>query len=108
MTTLSGFASIFNNVWANDASRSSKWAHGGINFVWPNYTTAAGYLTASQWAAEPQVHKDTFSNVTLTGSLAPTGVAASGAAEALDGVFTDFYGHLRPLGQGWSAGAVQA
>jgi hypothetical protein len=108
MKSLSGFASIFNNVWANDAANSSKWAHGGVNFVWPNYTTAAGYLTAKQWAAEPMVHNDTFSNVSLAGNLAPKGAAANDDAEALDGVFTDFYGNLRPAGSNWSVGAVQA
>jgi PKD repeat protein len=108
MKSLSGFASIFDNVWADDASRSSKWAHGGVNFVWPNYMTAAGYLTVRQWDAEPVVHNDTFSNVSLAGNLAATGPAASSDAEALAGVFTDFYGKLRPIGSNWSAGAVQA
>jgi len=108
MTNLSGFASIFDNVWANDASRGLKWAHGGINFVWPTYTNAVGSLTPKQWAAEPQVHDDTFSNVSLSGNLAATGSAASSDAEALDGVFTDFYGKLRPQGSDWSVGAVQA
>ena len=105
-TNLNAFASIFNNVWANDASRGSKWSHGGINFIWPNFTNAIGYLTPSQWAARPQVHGDTFSNVSLSGDMAATGYAAT-AAEALAGVFTDFYGRLRPKTSGWSAGAVQ-
>ena len=108
MSNLRGFSSIFDNVWANDASRSSKWAHGGINFVWPNYMNAGGYLTARQWAAQPQVHNDEFSNISLSGNLAATGPAANSEAEPLADVFTDFYGKLRPQGSNWSVGAVQA
>ncbi len=108
MTSLSGFASIFNNVWPNDTSRSSKWAHGGVNWVWPTYTNPIGSITPGDWAAKPMVHSDTFSNVSLAGNLAATGAAATSIAEALDGVFTDFYGKLRPQGGAWSVGAVQA
>ena len=103
---LSSFRVITNNVWA--AGHPLDYAAGGMNYVWPTWSNTAGYQTAAEWNARPQVGTDVFSDVSVDGRYAPgASSVAANAGTLYGGVFTDFYGRVRPTSGPWSAGAVE-
>lgn len=104
---LSSFRVITNNVWS--VGDPLGYAEGGMNYVWSSWSNSAGYRTAAEWNALPQVGTDVFSDVSVGGNYAPSASsAAANAGRLYGGVFTDFYGKYRPATGAWSAGAVEA
>ncbi len=105
-SNLSSFDSISNNVWA-DGSNASWYAAGGVNYIYPNGTVAAGFKTPATWNSYSQVGTDIFSDVSIKGYTPASNSAAANAGMQVDGVFYDFYGNLRPSKGAITAGAVQ-
>jgi hypothetical protein len=105
-TDLSSFREIKGNVW--DIPNTVSYAQGGFFYIWPSWSDSQGYQTPQEWSAHSQVSGDLFGHISLDSHNTPlTDLAASGIS-ATKGVFTDFYGILRPADGSWSAGAVQA
>lgn len=102
-TSLSSFRVVTNNVWSIGSILA--YAQGGINYIWPSWSSSAGYQTPTEWNAISQVGTDVFSKVTLSG-YTPSSVAANEGTWT-PGVFYDYYGKLRPT-TGIAAGAVEA
>ncbi len=106
-TTMKGIAISANNVWQLP-NTANPWGLGGVMYVYPQWGFQQGYLNPAKWAAQPNVTHDTFANVPLNSSLAPSSSSiAAGAGAAVPGVFNDLYGNLRPTSGSVSAGAVQ-
>lgn len=105
-SNLGSFRTVSNNVWARGNPLS--YAQGGMNYVWSYWSDARGYLTADQWNNLSQVGTDRFGHVSLSGSYAPgSGSLADNGGRLYGGVFTDYYGKIRPLSGAWTAGAVE-
>ncbi len=104
---LSSFSDITGNVWPSPTI--DQYAQGGINYVWPSWSNAAGYKTASEWNAYGVVGTDYFSDVSFnTSTDAPsTSSVAANVGIVWDGVFTDKNGKLRSNSGSWTAGAVE-
>jgi len=103
---LSGFDFIGNNVWAN--ASPIRYAEGGMNYVWPNWSNAKGYKTAGEWNAYSAVGTDHFSDVSIGSGYTPSsGSTAASAGQFFGGVFADLNGKSRPNSGPWTAGAVQ-
>jgi hypothetical protein len=103
---LSSFREIKGNIW--DIPNTLSYAQGGYFYVWPSWSDSAGYLTPQEWDALPQVSGEQYGNISLNSQNAPITQLAASGAKAVQGVFTDFTGAVRPSNGSWSAGAVQA
>ncbi|MGB7158062.1 MAG: PKD domain-containing protein [Tepidisphaeraceae bacterium] len=100
---LSSFDFISNNVWAN--ASATLWAQGGQNYVWPSWSNQSGYKSDSEWNGMSGVGTDVFSDVSISGSYAPTSsTTVNNAAQYFAGVFHDINGKTRST---WTAGAVE-
>ena len=103
---LSSFDKISNNVWP--MPEMTKYAEGGINYVWPNWSNSAGYKTPAEWNALGVVGTDYFEDISYNStSAAPGGGTNRDAATVWAGVFTDRNGKIRPSSGGWTAGAIE-
>lgn len=101
---LSSFTQVKGNVY--QVPKPLTYANGGYFYVWSNWADARGYLTPQEWDAYSQVSGEQFASITLDARYAPQSNAAS--VSSVSGVFTDFYGNIRPLSGNVTAGAVQA
>jgi hypothetical protein len=106
-SSLEMFREISNNVWPDPVSYT-RYAERGIHYVWSKWSDARGFKDEEEWADYSQVSDEFYENPSLDSRLMPKrGSKASTAAEIVRGVFTDFYGRLRPTSGRVSAGAVQ-
>jgi PKD repeat protein len=106
-SNLDVFKEISNNVWPKPVSYN-KYGEGGMFYVWPKWSASAGFKDPKEWDAYAQVWAEEYENPSYNSLLMPArGTVASSAGEAVKGVWTDFYGHLRPRSGGVTAGAVQ-
>jgi hypothetical protein len=55
---LSGFASISGNTWS--IGNPTRYAGGGVMYVWPKWSDPAGYIDPRRWNALPVVKNDSF------------------------------------------------
>ncbi len=55
---LSGFASISDNTWS--IGNPTRYANGGVMYVWPKWSDPAGYIDPNRWNALPAVKNDSF------------------------------------------------
>ncbi|HEX3357834.1 MAG TPA: PKD domain-containing protein [Tepidisphaeraceae bacterium] len=101
---LGDFNEITNNVWA--VGHILTYAQGGMNYIWPSWSNALGYMTADEWNSHPQVGTDVFADTPISGFTPSSSSAAAHGGIAVDGVFFDYYGNARPA-SGVSVGAVQ-
>lgn len=88
--------SFRHNLWANPYSGSRH-----------HFMNGQG-LTPQQWASYSQTENENYRSMTnsdLNGEYLPQFNAAMGVK--IPGVFTDFYGNLRPSTGPWSVGAVE-
>ncbi len=92
-TDLTSFKAIFNNIWP-DPVNIFRYAQGGINWVWPNYTGTIGFKTPQEWNAYPQVFNDIFRNIQISGNGTPL-QSLAGLGRTVPGVITDLNGNLR-------------
>ena len=107
-TDLSVFKEISNNVWPKPVGYN-KYGQGGIHYVWPKWSDSRGFKDVKEWEAYDQVKDESYENPSYNSLLMPArGTVAATAGEAVDGVFTDFYGRKRPTSGQVTAGAVQA
>jgi hypothetical protein len=103
---LSSFDKISNNVWP--MPEMTKYAEGGINYVWPNWSNSAGYKTPAEWNALGVVGTDYFEDISYNStSAAPTGGTNRDAGTVWAGVFTDRNGKIRSNSGGWTVGAIE-
>ncbi len=61
---LSSFATIEGNIWT--PPNKSFWVANCAVYIWPSWSDARGYQTASQWLSQAKVDGDVFSKVTIT------------------------------------------
>ncbi len=86
--SLSCFTKIAHNVWPASTVATGKWGGGGAEYIGTDGVTAADWVSASQWDAEPEVSGDVLKNVTTadlaagTYQLAATASATGQAAGA--------------------------
>ncbi|MEA2709745.1 MAG: hypothetical protein QOF78_2346 [Phycisphaerales bacterium] len=105
--SLSSFDKITNNVWAMPTM--NKYAEGGINYVWPIWSNAAGYKTPAEWNALGVVGTDYFEDIGVSSTYAPsTSASYDNIGTVWGGVFTDRNGKIRSNTGGWTVGAVEA
>jgi hypothetical protein len=102
---LGSFRSISNNVWAE--GNPLPYAHGGMNYMWPNWSDSRGYLSAQEWNSRSQVGTDIFADVTMHGNTPSENSPAAHGGMHEDGVLFDFYGKKRPEDGSISVGAVE-
>jgi hypothetical protein len=103
---LSSFTKISNNVWPMPSI--TKYAEGGINYVWPNWSNATGYKTPAEWNSISQVGTDYFEDLSYSSTtFTPTGGTNREAGTVWAGVFTDRNGKIRPSSGGWTVGAIE-
>jgi PKD repeat protein len=63
---LRSFREVSGNVWTAPKSAAGNWAKDGVAYLAAEWGDQAGYITAQQWNAEPEVGTDYFTNrVTL-------------------------------------------
>ncbi len=55
---LSSFRTIARNTWS--VGQPLKFAQGGVMYVWPKWSDAAGYLDPAEWRAQSVVKDETF------------------------------------------------
>jgi hypothetical protein len=103
---ISMFDKITNNVWASPSI--DKYAEGGINYVWPNWSNATGYKTPAEWEAYGQVGKDYYEDIGFNSSTFAPSTSASNDDKGIvwAGVFTDKNGKVRSNTGSWTVGAV--
>jgi PKD repeat protein len=102
---LSSFKLITNNVWASPTILG--FAEGGLHYVYPYWSSKAGYQTPAEWSAFPQVQTEYYENVTLNSLFAPgAGTLAARVAIPVKGVQVDMYGNPRPFSN-IAVGAVE-
>jgi hypothetical protein len=100
---LASFKFIDNNVWAN--ASSSIWAQNGQNYVGTSAGVQSNYKDASEWNAMSGVGTDTFSDVAISSSYAPTSsTVVNATGDYFMGVFQDINGKVR---DDWTVGAVE-
>lgn len=105
-SNLGSFRTVANNVWARGSPLD--YAQGGMNYVWSYWSDSRGYQTPAEWNAIAQVGTDVFGHVAIDSRHAPgSSSLADDGARLFGGVFTDYYGKVRPLSGAWTAGAVQ-
>src|SRR5215217_3880999 len=75
-SNLSSFTKITNNVWA--LATALKYAEGGMNYMWPDWSDSSGYKTAAEWNAYGQVGTDYFEDTSTSSNLALTSGKATG------------------------------
>lgn len=103
---MSSFTKITNNTWPMPGM--TKYAEGGINYVWPFWSSASGYKTPSEWNGMSTVGTDAFEDLPYNSTtLAPTGGTNRDIGTVFAGVFTDRNGKIRSSGGGWTVGAVE-
>jgi hypothetical protein len=102
---LSSFKFIGNNVWAN--AKSSLWAQGGQNYIWPSWSNQSGYRDGGEWNGMSVVGTDYFSDVSISGFTPSSGSTAASAGRYFEGIFQDRNGKDRPNSGTWTAGAIQ-
>ena len=107
-SNLDVFKEISNNVWPKPMSYN-KYGEGGMFYVWPKWSDSDGFKDPKEWDAYAQVSDESYENPSYNSLLMPArGTTASSAGGAVKGVWTDFYGHLRPRSGNVTAGAVQS
>ena len=106
-TSLASFTKISNNVWPMPSI--TQYAQGGINYIWPIWSNAAGYQTPAEWNAQAAVGTDYFEDLTFNSTtFGATGGTNRDAGTVWAGVFTDRNGKIRPTTGGWTVGAIEA
>ena len=103
---LDSFKRISDNVWPQPTQ--FKWVDDGYHYLCGGWSHADGYLNIVEWAALDRTSNDVYVNIVLDDAFRPDADSpAAGRARRVPGVFTDSLGEQRPLGGGWTAGALE-